>query len=344
MVKVCPAIVRMAKSIPFEAAMNEIETLHIDTRYSSYRRRNPRVEKYLLGMIAQQGVLDPVYGVYRPDEPRPFLLLDGFKRYRCAVKLNIPVLPSLSFGEDEVSALLIFLRHGNRVSLTVLEEALLIDGLRKKHGLSTGEIGRRLCRSPSWVSVRQGLIEDMSPRVRAAIMEGRFPARAYLYSVRPFTRVKGVSGNQVEQFVQATAGKGLTTRELHILARPFFTGDDEITSQIINGDVRWTLQTLKADTPLTPSPRRREGWSLADNLWHCYGCMNRLNGLIGKDMESDIVHITALIKALRSLSRRCTEFTNRLGALYDRCRKTECGADVAPAGNTEETNCSTSET
>lgn len=63
-----------------------VERSSLDLRYESYRLRNGAAEARLLASIAERDIEQPLRGV---DTPQGRLLLDGFKRYRCATKLGI---------------------------------------------------------------------------------------------------------------------------------------------------------------------------------------------------------------------------------------------------------------
>jgi hypothetical protein len=60
-------------------------------------------------------MLMPCYGIRDPqqsvDAVEQHILLDGFKRYRCAVKLGIGIVPYVSLATDEACGglLLIFM-------------------------------------------------------------------------------------------------------------------------------------------------------------------------------------------------------------------------------------------
>jgi hypothetical protein len=94
------------------------------------------------------------------------ILLNGFKRYRCAAKLRIRMAPYASLGEDEAAAIVTLLRVSNDRSLTILEQARFIEELRKRNAMSVADIAGRLLRSKSWVSMRLGLMGEMSEVVR----------------------------------------------------------------------------------------------------------------------------------------------------------------------------------
>jgi hypothetical protein len=66
--------------------------------------------------------------------------------------------------------------------------------------------------------MRLGLISEMSAAIRAKLFSGAFPVYCYMYTLRQFMRMNGVSGQDVEQFVAALSGKGLSVREIEQLA------------------------------------------------------------------------------------------------------------------------------
>jgi len=199
----------------------EVELSALDLRYESYRMKNPALEARLLASIAQRGIEEPLEGV---DRAEPSILLNGFKRYRCASKLGIRIAPYASLGEDEASGIINLLRVSNDRSLTILEQARFIDQLRRLDQMSVADIAGELSRSKAWVSVRLGLIGEMSAAVRERIFNGTFPVYPYLYTLRPFMRMNGVKKQEIEDFVVAVSGKKLSVREIEQLAHGYFRG------------------------------------------------------------------------------------------------------------------------
>jgi len=74
-----------------------VERNSFDLRYQTYRLRNDAAEARLLASIAERDIEQPLAGV---DTPQGRLLLDSFKRYRCATKLGIECVPYVSWGEE----------------------------------------------------------------------------------------------------------------------------------------------------------------------------------------------------------------------------------------------------
>ena len=196
-----------------------VEVTSIDTRYQHCRLSHGPSEKKLLCSIMENGIREPLIGVIHDER---HILLDGFKRYRCAKKLGIYQITFRSIGEDEADAIIALLRLANARSLTFIEQARLIDELRSVHKISVAEIASRLERSSAWVSVRQGLTAELTPLIGEKIMSGGFSMYAYLSSIRPITRVNKIQPSEIDEFVRATADKGLSVREIDLLARSYF--------------------------------------------------------------------------------------------------------------------------
>ncbi len=219
-----------------------VEISGIDLRYRHCRLSHGPSERRLLCSLAQEGVRDALLGVLCDGRP---VLLDGFKRLRCAQKLGIHHVPFRSLGDDEGAAIIALMRLANAQSLSFVEQAYLIDELRRVHRLTVGEIARRLEKSSAWVSVRLGLTTELTPLIAEKIMSGAFPMHAYLQSVRPITRVNKVQIPEIEAFMSATAGKGLSVRDLDILAKGYFRGGEDFRRQVQKGDLRWCLTALR---------------------------------------------------------------------------------------------------
>jgi ParB-like chromosome segregation protein Spo0J len=230
--------------------MQEIEIQRIDRRWESLRLPNESQERLLLSSISTGGIREPLQGVMTGET---LLLLDGFKRLRCSQKLGIQRVPVVSLGADEAGGMLALLRQSNAHALTTLEQAALVDELKARYHLSVTEIARHLERSAAWVSVRVGILRQMSESVREAIFSGKFPARAYLYTLQSFTRVNKIPQSEIAEFVQAASGKNLSLRQIDLLANGYFRGGAELKGQIQQGQISWTLEQLQKSQVLESS-------------------------------------------------------------------------------------------
>lgn len=225
--------------------MVEIELMTLDLRYERYRMKQPAAEARLLASISQRGITEPLEGV---DGAGVRILLNGFKRYRCALKLKIATAPYVSLGDDEAAAIMNLLRVSNDKSLGILEQAGFIDDLRNLHKMSVADIAADLSRSKSWVSMRLGLIGEMGAEIRKRLFAGAFPVYSYMYTLRQFMRMNGVQKSEVEVFVAAVSGKRLSVREIEQLAHGYFRGPESFREEIRNGNIAIPLERMRQVT------------------------------------------------------------------------------------------------
>ncbi len=226
----------------------DVELSSLDLRYEDHRMKNAALEERLLASIAQRGIEEPLEGVQLQEAS---ILLNGFKRYRCARKLQLRSVPYASLGDDEVAGIMNLLRISNNRALSILEQAAFIDELSTTGQLSVAEIAKELSRSKSWVSMRLGLISEMSAPIRAKLFSGAFPVYSYMYTLRPVMRMNGVSGEAVEQFVVAVSDKDLSVRDIEQLAHGYFRGPDSFRQEILKGNLALPLKRLR-EVPQNP--------------------------------------------------------------------------------------------
>lgn len=219
-----------------------VERSTLDLRYEGHRVRDDAAEARLGASIAERGIQEPLEGV---DTPRQRILLNGFKRYRCAKKLGIECVPYLSLGEEEATGIICLMRTGKQRGLNLLEQAKFTVELLTVHGMSPAEVAQTLGRSKSWVSMRGNLLREMSQEVQRILFRGAFPVYSYMYTLRPFMRMNSVGRQPIERFVKATAGKRLSVREIEMLAHGYFRGPDSLREAIDQGKWSWSLEQMK---------------------------------------------------------------------------------------------------
>ena len=307
----------------------EVELSALDLRYESYRMKNPALEARLLASIAQRGIKEPLEGVDRAEQS---ILLNGFKRYRCASKLGIRIAPYASLGEDEASGIINLLRVSNDRSLTILEQARFIDQLRRLDQMSVADIAGELSRSKAWVSVRLGLIGEMSAAVRERIFNGTFPVYPYLYTLRPFMRMNGVKKQEIEDFVVAVSGKKLSVREIEQLAHGYFRGPASFREAIREGHTALVLDRM-GQVPEDPEGSSEFERVLLKDLEITNKYMQRVMGksedrrLKTRAFQAQAHLLTA---GILSQSRAFFEVMRKL---HDRCGQTQGGVPAPPGGH-----------
>jgi ParB/RepB/Spo0J family partition protein len=254
-----------------------VERTSLDLRFQSYRLRNDAAEARLLASIAERGIEQPLAGV---DTAEARLLLDGFRRYRCAEKLGIQCVPYVSWGQEETQGIASLIgAAGKQKPLSILEQARFVVELLTTHQMSMAEVAEMLSRSKAWVSMRRGLLSQISPAVQAILFRGEFPVYSYMVTLRPFMRINGVGPQEIERFVQAIAGGKLSVREIELLAHGYFRGPASLREAIDQGRWKWSLEQMQA-VPEDPE-----------------GCNDFERGLL-RELER-------LLKAMHNVMTRC---------------------------------------
>jgi hypothetical protein len=220
-----------------------VELSSLDLRYEGYRLRDDAQEARLLASIRRRGIERPLAGVTTDGV---HILLNGFKRHRVAKKLSIDYVPFDSLAEEEAAGILNLMRGPTEMALDILEEARFLAELLSVHGMSVTDVAEALSRSPGWVSMRRGLLEEMSPAIQAILFRGAFPVYAYLYTLRPFMRMNSVGREPVERFMKAVAGKRLSLRDIELLAHAYFLGPASLREAIDGGRWNWSLEQMKS--------------------------------------------------------------------------------------------------
>jgi hypothetical protein len=227
-----------------------VELSSLDLRYEGHRLRDPAREARLLASIAERGIEEPLEGV---DTSAARFLLNGFKRCRAAQKLGIACVPYVSLGEEEAVGILNLMRVSTDKALGILEQARFLVDLLSIHGMSVAEVAQTLSRSKGWISMRRGLLEEMGPVIEQLLFRGAFPVYSYMYTLRPFMRMNSVGREPIERFAQAVAGRGLSVRDIELLAQAYFRGPASLREAIDGGKLGWSLEQMKN------VPQDREG-------------------------------------------------------------------------------------
>lgn len=292
----------------------EVEFSTLDLRYESFRMKNEALEARLLSSIAQSGIEEPLEGV---DRQGTSILLNGFKRYRCARKLGIGMAPYTSLGEDEAVGIMSLLRTSNNRALGILEQAGFIDELKNLHRMGVTEIATELSRSKAWVSMRLGFIGEMSAKVRQKLFSGAFPVYPYMYTLRQFMRMNGVKKSEVEDFVVALSGKRLSVRDIEQLAHGYFRGPESFREEIRSGNIALSLDRMKR-VSADPDGCNDFERALLKDLEITQKYMQRVMGkALDRRLSTRVFHAQANLLTAGILSR-ASAFFQALRKLHDR--------------------------
>lgn len=299
----------------------EVELCGLDLRYEGFRLKQPAIEERLLASIAQRGIEEALEGVDLPagqaGVQQAQVLLNGFKRYRCARHLRLATVPYSSLGSEEGAAILSLLKTSNNRALSILEQAAFIAELRNMRGMNVAQIAAELTRSKSWVSMRLGLLTQMSEAVRQQLFTGAFPVYSYMYLLRQFMRMNGVKTQQIQEFVLALSGKGLSVREVEQLAHGYFRGPESFREEIRKGNLALPLERMRR-VPQSPDGCNEFERVLLGDLELLQKYMQRVMGKSqDKRLQSRAFHAQCHLLTAGILSRS-RAFFDTLTQLHDR--------------------------
>lgn len=218
--------------------------MSFDLRFEGCRLRNKAVERELIASIMENGIREPLQVV---EKEGVRIILNGFKRYRCAVRLGIGIVPYSILSGDEADGIVKMLRISNNNGLNILEQARFVDELKIVYHMDTTDIAAVLEKSKAWVSVRSGIMREMSRTVQEHIFSGRFPVYAYMYILRPFMRINKIGVEEIDDFVRLIGGRNLSIRDIELLAHGYLQGGDAFRREIEAGNIALGLRTLKGE-------------------------------------------------------------------------------------------------
>ena len=306
-----------------------VERTSLDLRFQSYRLRNDAAEARLLASIAERGIEQPLAGV---DTVQARLLLDGFRRNRCAEKLGIQCVPYVSWGEDQTQGIASLLSARRQRTLSILEQARFVAELLSTHEMTIADVAEMLSRSKAWVSTRRNLLTQMSPATQQILFRGEFPVYSYMVTLRPFMRMNGVGPPQIERFVQAVAGGKLSVREIELLAHGYFRGPASLREAIDQGHWKWSLEQMQA-VPEDPEGCSDFERGLLRELERLLKVMqNVMTRCESPHLQSRDFYAQANL-LLASLLGRRESFFKKMEEFYDRTGRAECHLSVTSSGD-----------
>jgi len=305
--------------------VENVEIMSFDLRYESYRMKQSSAEKALLCSIIECGIRDPLEGV---DTKEGRILLNGFKRYRCAKKAGIGIVPYTCLSNDEAMGIIYLIRISNSKSLSILEQAKLIDDLKNIHNMTVMDIAQKLERSSSWVSMRIGILSEMSDFMQTKLFNGEFPVYSYMYTLRQFRRMNYAKADDLDEFVRAVSGKHLSVRNIEWLAHGYFKGNDEFRNQIKSGNISWGLDRLKEASPNVAECNDAERGMLSD-LEMLQKYMQKISYKTADTRFKSNSFFAQENLLAGGILCKINRFSKKLGDFYDRSGKT--GSNFSPS-------------
>jgi ParB family transcriptional regulator, chromosome partitioning protein len=236
----------------------ELELQQLDLRYEPLRRRWPERERRLLASLAQNGQQTPIVVVKGCDPPvERYVVVDGFTRVRCLKKLKADTVLATLWQLSELDALILERLIRDSEGDDPFEYGWLLRELqlRSRPTPSQEELARRLARSPAWVSLRLGLVEELPQEIQECVRSGQIAPYAAMKYLVPFARAN-LAG--CLRLVRALGSRAPSSRQLEALYRAWLAGDEPARERLLCDP--WLFlkaqEELRREGPLEKPPAR----------------------------------------------------------------------------------------
>jgi ParB family chromosome partitioning protein len=227
----------------------EIELHRLDLRYERLRSRNARQERQLVASLAEVGQQHPIVVIAGGDGGR-HIVVDGYKRVRALRRLAHDTVLATPWELDEVEALLLERLMRTGAVEGALQQGWLLKELAGRFRLSQEDLARRFDRSPSWVSRRLALVEELPGSIQERVRAGELAAHAAMKYLVPMARA---NVEAAEQLAAAIAPLKATTRQVSALWAGWLGGDEK-TRELILGQPAVYLRAQKHAKDESKSP------------------------------------------------------------------------------------------
>ncbi|MEZ5246817.1 MAG: ParB/RepB/Spo0J family partition protein [Acidimicrobiales bacterium] len=205
-----PADVTTEGAVYREIDVNDV----VPNRYQPREHFDEETLAALTASVAEVGVIQPI--VVRENDDGGFELIAGERRWRAAKRANLPAIPALVRGADDLSSLeTAVVENLHRQDLNALEEAAAYQQLIEDFSLTQDEVATRVGRSRSAVANTIRLLQ-LPPTVQRLVIESQISAghaRALLSTP---------DRAEQERIAKQIVTEGLTVRQVEDLLK----GDD----------------------------------------------------------------------------------------------------------------------
>lgn len=238
-----PADVTTDGAVYREIDVNDV----VPNRYQPREHFDEETLTALTASVAEVGVIQPI--VVRETDDGGYELIAGERRWRAAKRANLPAIPALVRGADDLSSLeTAVVENLHRQDLNALEEAAAYQQLIEDFSLTQDEVATRVGRSRSAVANTIRLLQ-LPPTVQRLVIEDQISAghaRALLSTP---------DRSEQERLAKRIVAEGLTVRQVEDLLRDGGdeddTDDDAVAVEAAENDTATTGGTA---APMLASP------------------------------------------------------------------------------------------
>lgn len=179
----------------------------VDLRFLKLRSPTALAIKNMAESLKKQGQLTPVV---LTGEERPYILIDGFKRYLAAQSLGLESIKAIFIHAELTQAKIMMYLMNRKEGLSYIQEALLIRELVDQDGLKQTQVARLLDHHKSWVNRRLMVIRGLGPEILEDLSLELLPTGAAV----PLSRVAPCNQTDLSA---AIVRHNLNLKEIHML-------------------------------------------------------------------------------------------------------------------------------
>jgi len=313
----------------------QIELHQLELRYSALRAWEPARRRKLLSALCEAGQQVPVVAVAAATTGH-YVLIDGYLRVDVLRSLGRDLVEATVWPMTETEALIARFHLEGRARST-LEEAWLLEHLAKDEGLSLDEMGRRLCRTKSWVSRRLGLRKVLTAEVQAKVAAGQIPPQAAMKYLLPLARA---NGEHARKLVAGLGEHRLSVRQVGRLYAAYRVADTVGRARICASPLLFLQMDAQSERAAAVQSTGVD--RLVSDLGAIAGLCGRARGraCAGISVEEMAVAQDRIVAALAAARGSFAMLSQELGRRLDHDRPGSAHSDLCPAtpgqGNTHD--------
>ena len=179
----------------------------LDLRFLQLRKPTAPAIENMVCSLKKQGQLTPVV---LTGEEKPYILIDGFKRYLAAQSLGLESLKAIFIHVELTRAKIMMYLMNRKEGLSYIQEAMLVRELVDQDGLKQTQVAGLLDHHKSWVNRRLMVIRGLAPEILEDLSLEFLPTG----SAVPLSRVAPRNQGDLSAAIQR---HGLSLKEIHML-------------------------------------------------------------------------------------------------------------------------------
>jgi ParB-like chromosome segregation protein Spo0J len=250
----------------------------MDLRFLQLRSPTALAVRNMADSLKRRGQLTPVV---LAGEEKPYILIDGFKRYVAAQNLGLESLEASLIKVDLTQAKIMIYLINRREGLSWIQEALLVRELVDRDGLKQTEAARLLDHHKSWVNRRLMIIRRLAPEIMEDLCLELLPPGSAVSLARVAQRNQG-------DFSSAIQRHRLNLKEINVLIDLWCKAKGEAEKQFLLHFPKQALSFVK---------KEQAGLRALQNILQILSIFK--NQLPSQDTDS-IIHLRNCLSRIKS--------------------------------------------